>query len=93
MGEKIITKVADGFTGGIGGAIGGAVLSSLLGSDSPSPSNIPAPAAEPATPLPTPNDADVRTAKKKSIATMKARKGRASTILTADTAVSDALGG
>lgn len=81
------------FGGGIGGALGGFVLSSLLGSESPS-SNMPAPpVAEAGKTMPTPNDTDVRQAKKKSISAMRARKGRASTILTADTAISDALGG
>lgn len=44
-------------------------------------------------PLPQPNDAAVRKIKKRSIAAMRARRGRASTILTDDTAISDALGG
>lgn len=79
-----------------GGALGGFVLSSLLGSESPSSpsSGMPAPpVAEAGKTMPTPADANVREAKKKSISAMRARKGRASTILTADTAISDALGG
>lgn len=97
MSDNIIKTAAVAGATYFGGPIGGMVAGSLLASESlgrtPSSSNIPAPAAESVTPLPTPNDADVRGAKKKSIATMKARKGRASTILTADTSVSDALGG
>lgn len=50
----------------------------------------PAPAVEPPKPMPTPNDADVRTAKRRSIAEQTQRRGRASTILTAE--AGDTLG-
>lgn len=74
------------------GAVGGAATASALG-EKPT-INLPAPPTpEPVKTLPTPDADAVRETKKKSIAQMRARKGRASTILTADTAVSDALGG
>lgn len=82
---------------GIGGAVGGGVISSLLGKESPLAETAatvpPPPTIEAPKTMPTPNDAAVKQAKKRSIASMRARKGRASTILTADTAISDALGG
>jgi hypothetical protein len=48
------------------------------------------PAAEPVTPMPTPNDDAVRTAKRKSTAQQRRRGGRSSTILTS---LDDSLGG
>lgn len=89
MTDKVLSSVG----GGVGGALGGALISSLLGSESPSASTPAPPVPEEPKTMPTPNDAAVRQAKKRSIAAMRARKGRASTILTSDTAVSDALGG
>ena len=73
------------------GAVGGAAAASAL--SQPVPANIPPPAAEPVKTMPSPDSEAVRDSQKKSIAKMRARKGRASTILTSDTAVSDALGG
>jgi len=66
-------------------AVGSLVANLLFGGDDKQ--SAPAPAApkpEPVTPMPTPNDQAVKDAKKKSIAAMTARQGRASTILTGD---------
>lgn len=43
-------------------------------------------------PMPTPDDAAARSARRRSIAGMSRRRGRASTILTGDTGTGDALG-
>lgn len=82
-----------GAAGGLAGGIGGAIISSLLGSEAPSPANIPPPSVEAPSELPTAKSPDITAAKKRSIMEMRKRKGRASTILTQDTSVSDALGG
>lgn len=59
------------------------VLSTIFGEkDTPTPA--PAPTVAPVTPMPTPDDAAVKDAKKKSIAAITARQGRASTILSAN---------
>lgn len=50
----------------------------------------PTPAAEPQPAMPTPDDALVKAAKRKSIAEQRRRRGRASTLLTQN---DDALGG
>lgn len=63
-------------------AVGGGILSGMFGGKESSPA--PAPTPEPVTPMPTANDQAVKDAKKKSIAAMTARQGRASTILSAD---------
>lgn len=76
--ESIATSVAGGL---IANLFGGG------GDSQPAPA---APKVEPVTPMPTPNDAAVKDAKRKSIAAMAARQGRASTILTGN---EDATGG
>ncbi len=61
------------------------VLSTIFGEkDTPTPAPAPAPTVAPVTPMPTPDDAAVKEAKKKSIAAITARQGRASTILSAN---------
>lgn len=101
MGDKILKlagAVAGVYFGGpglLGSALGagaGYATGSAL-TEKPPTTSIPAPAIEPVKTLPTPDDAATKLAKKRSIAGLQARKGRASTILTADTAISDALGG
>lgn len=62
--------------------VGGGLISSLFGGKESSPA--PAPTPEPVPPMPTANDQAVKDAKKKSIAAMTARQGRASTVLSAD---------
>jgi hypothetical protein len=71
----------------------GSLVGKLLFDDEPqqaqqaaAPTPTPAPTPEPVTPMPTPgpNDKAVREAKKKSIAAITARQGRASTILTGE---------
>ena len=101
MGDDIFRNAALNLS--VGGAKAGATagaaatdeaygtdLSSLI---SPNEIDIPGQQEVEIPPLPQPNDAAVRQSKKRSIAAMRARRGRASTILTADTAISDALGG
>jgi uncharacterized membrane protein YgcG len=60
------------------------VVSSIFGGGDEVSKPPPAPAPEPVTPMPTPNDKAVQDAKRKSIAAIKARQGRASTILTSE---------
>lgn len=78
----------------MGGLVKGVVgvISSIFGGgdEPPAPAPAPAPKPEPVTPMPTPNDKAVQDAKKKSIAAITARQGRASTILSGN---SDASGG
>jgi len=71
------------------------VVSSLFGGkeDAPAPAPAPAPKPEPVTPMPTPNDKAVQDAKKKSIAAITARQGRASTILTGEDTAGGGSGG
>ena len=58
-------------------------VTSLLGMEKPKIPEAPeAPVVEPVTPMPTPNDEARRKALRKSVATQRARQGRASTILT-----------
>lgn len=65
--------------------VSGLVGNMLFGGKDDKPAAAPAaPKPEPVTPMPTPNDQAVKDAKKKSIAAMTARQGRASTILTGD---------
>lgn len=72
----------------VAASVAGTLISGLFGGDTaPAPA---APKVEPVTPMPTPNDAAVKDAKRKSIAAMTARQGRASTILTGN---ADATGG
>ena len=72
-------------------SVAAAVVGNLLFSDKGQQQAAPAaPKVEPVTPMPTPNDAAVKDAKRKSIAAMTARQGRASTILTGN---EDATGG
>ena len=80
-----------GFLASSFGAMSGAAAAGAL--SQPAPANIAPPAAEPVKTMPSPDSEAVRDVRKKSIKKMLARKGRASTILTSDTAVSDALGG
>lgn len=69
--------------GSIATAVIGQVVGSLFAGDKDSaPAAPPPPKVEPVTPMPTPNDAAVKDAKRKSLAAMTARQGRASTILT-----------
>lgn len=81
----------------------GSLLSSLvvnkMTSSGPQPANASSLAA-PATPevtkptvMPTPDSTEVAAAKRRSIADMLARQGRASTILTDQSSKTDALGG
>jgi hypothetical protein len=76
----------------MGGLVQGVmkVVSSIFGGGDETPAPAPAPKPEPVTPMPTPNDKAVQDAKKKSIAAITARQGRASTILSGN---SDASGG
>lgn len=79
--------------GKIAKAVLGGVIGGLFGGNDSQPAAAPAapaPKVEPVTPMPTPNDAAVKDAKRKSIAAMTARQGRASTILTGN---EDATGG
>lgn len=71
------------------GALGATAVTTMM-ADSPAAPSIAAPAVKPPVPMPDPKGTDA--AKKRSIAEMMARRGRASTILT-DSASSDALGG
>ncbi len=77
----------------MGGLVQGVmkVVSTIFGGgdEAPAPAPAPAPKPEPVTPMPTPNDKAVQDAKKKSIAAITARQGRASTILTGN----DSAGG
>lgn len=74
----------------------GSLISGLFSGDDSQPAAAPAaptpeaPKVEPVTPMPTPNGAAVKDAKRKSIAAMTARQGRASTILTGN---EDSTGG
>ena len=99
--SAVVQKVVGSFAGGVGGALAGLAVNSLLGKES-SPAaaepvaapavNVPSPPTpESPAEVPQPNSAAVMQAKKKSIATMQKRRGRASTILTDQP--SDALGG
>lgn len=98
---KIGGAVIGGLTGGPLGAIAGYQAGAGIsdergfspGAKARKKLSIPAPAIEPVKAMPTPDDAAVKLAKRRSIAGLQARKGRASTILTADTTISDALGG
>ena len=74
--------------GGIFKAVGG-VVQSLLGMEPPSQPAAPAIEAPPV--MPTPNDATVLAAKRKSLAAQSQRQGRMSTILS--DATDDPLGG
>lgn len=63
------------------------VLDTIFGGgekSTPAPAPVPVPTVEPVTPMPTPDDKAVADAKKRSIAAITARQGRASTILTGD---------
>lgn len=72
-------------------AVAGQLIGGLFGGNDSQPAAAPAaPKVEPVTPMPTPNDAAVKDAKRKSIAAMTARQGRASTILTGN---EDSTGG
>lgn len=72
-------------------SVAGSLVSGLFGGNESQPAAAPvAPKVEPVTPMPTPNDAAVKEAKRKSIAAITARQGRASTILTGN---EDATGG
>lgn len=77
---------------GIAQSVAGGLIASLLGggNEQPAAAAPAAPKVEPVTPMPTPNDAAVKDAKRKSIAAMTARQGRASTILTGN---EDSTGG
>ena len=68
------------------------IRSALFGGGDSAPSAAAAPAVTPPTPMPTPDDAAIKAAKRRSIADQQRRQGRASTILT-DTGTTDALGG
>lgn len=72
------------------GTLAGTLISSLLRDEGPSGAPVP----EPVKTMPLPDDEAARKAKRRSIAGMRARSGRASTILTdAGDLTSDALGG
>ena len=71
---KSVKKLVTGVVGGV---------TSLLGMEKPKlPDDPEAPVVEPVTPMPLPDDAARKAAKRRSIATQQARRGRASTILT-----------
>ena len=97
IGGAVIGYTVGGPLGAVSGYQAGAGLSDAGGYSPEAKArkklSIPAPAIEPVKAMPTPDDAAVKLAKRRSIAGMQARRGRASTILTADTAISDALGG
>lgn len=86
--ESVVVKAL------VGGFAGSMISNMLSGGNEPAPqAAVPTPEApkvEPVTPMPTPNDAAVKDAKRKSIAAMTARQGRASTILTGN---EDSTGG
>lgn len=77
--------------GWIPAAIG--IVSSIFGGGDEPAAPAPAPKPEPVTPMPTANDKAVQDAKKKSIAAITARQGRASTILTGDDSAGGSGGG
>lgn len=72
----------------------GSIFDSLIGGgkSDQQPQAPQAPAVEKPTEMPTPNDAAVAAAKRKSIAGLVARQGRASTILTDQSSDGTALG-
>lgn len=70
------------------GSVAGAVASSLL---SPKPRGLGRPGVSAVPVMPLPDDLNVQRAKRRSIASQMARRGRASTILTSD-GLSDKLG-
>ena len=72
------------------GAVAAPIISGLFGGGKSAPA--PAPIVEPPKPMPTVDSAAVLAAKKKSIAAVQQRGGRASTILTDTGAGSDTLG-
>lgn len=78
----------------VAATVAGSVISSIFGGGGgDSQPAAPAPKPEPVTPMPTPNDKAVQDAKKKSIAAITARQGRASTILTGDDSAGGSGGG
>ncbi len=72
----------------------GTIFDSIIGGgkSDQQPQMATAPAVEKPTEMPTPNDAAVAAAKRKSIAGLVARQGRASTILTDQSSGGTALG-
>lgn len=84
---------------GMEGAFFGALTASLLSSEGPKGRGLGAlmaPGPELPKPMPVPDDEAAKLAKRRSLASQRARGGRASTILTQDTSVSspsDTLGG
>ena len=69
----------------------GGLATMLMGNDEPKQQEAaPAPKVEPVTPMPVADDKAVQDAKRKSIAAITARQGRASTILSGN---NDASGG
>ena len=86
------TLLATSATGAISGLTGtGLALAGGLGAKALAPK---APGIQKPALMPTPNDDQVRAAKRRQIAEVQARSGRASTILSqADVATDDKLGG
>lgn len=78
-------------TGALSSAAGGIVSGLFGGSKGGSQQTPAAPVVEKPTAMPTPDDAAMEAAKKRSLVAQIQRRGRASTILTGDT-TSDAMG-
>lgn len=79
--------------GAVSGPIGAATTLGQIAAPRPNSPDVPAPPAlEPAAPMPTPNDAAVRNARRRAVAVQRQRRGRASTILTTPFTSDDTLG-